>query len=709
MYATSPSSMTHPIDIEFQFYEKFFFSKDLTPYPVQEEAFRRIFAGENILVTVPTGTGKTLIAKAGIYRALAHKKTVVYTTPLRALTEEKYRELSQDFGNENVGFATGDYSINPQAPVQVFVAEILWNQIFDSHIQRPADLVIMDEGHYFNSPDRGYVWEESIIGLDPRTQLIILSATIGNPIQFCNWVSAIRQVPLWGVEGKERKVPLYHQYRENYLVEVVKDLAYNKEVPAIVFVFGRDMCFETARLLKTCRRFTTDKEQQEILSRASLVLLNRGISKTLLSLLSHGIGIHHAGILPRYKQLVEELTLDKLLKFVICTETISAGINLPAKRVIFPSLSKVIQGQARLLTPEEYQQMAGRAGRPQFDTEGVAITLAPEQVTSDIRKEITLAKQKRYSIDEQKIRNTVYARAKSEASRNKNLTWGPDVHEKLSQGKPAPLKSHTQVTADQILTIGLPSSGTHKETSTPAFMSLNMQTIVDNLFIDEKHKHLAKKQLNHLSENLRSLGIIDSQGHQTKGTMIRNLRGIDGVFVYFALMQRDFSYQQLRELLEYVVDHGVIHNKIQRKEDDKKREWIKARLKELRAEGIIATIDGITDEYERRYPKERSLPELIHSDFLKIVPHQELHGGKIQKYIWSHIEDNQLSFFDFVEKFSLENEEGNLFNYIARLMKTAKMLFEQTSLTEFYTLEKALRSYIGAIDQRILESVTDEI
>src|SRR5215468_3920842 len=181
---TTPSDA----DVELEFYDKFFIAKNLEPYPVQEEAFARIFRGESVLVTVPTGTGKTLMAKAGILRALRTKKTASYTTPLRALTEEKYRELCDDFGAENVGFATGDYRVNQEAPIQVLVAEILWNRIYGDRVNHPADIVIMDEGHYFNDPERGYVWEQSIIGLHPRTQLVILSATIGDAQQFANWV-----------------------------------------------------------------------------------------------------------------------------------------------------------------------------------------------------------------------------------------------------------------------------------------------------------------------------------------------------------------------------------------------------------------------------------------------------------------------------------------------------------------------------------------
>src|SRR4051812_19061081 len=229
-------------DIELAFYERFFFSKNLEPYPVQEKAFDKIFLGESVLVTVPTGTGKTMMAKAGIWKALALGQTAIYTTPLRALTEEKYRELCDDFGSERVGFATGDYKVNPDAPIQVMVAEILWNRIYGDRVHAPADIVIMDEGHYFNDPERGYVWEQSIIGLDPRSQLVILSATVGDADKFCQWVYLCRREEMQLVQSSERKVPLYHLYREQYLVELARELHAAGETPAIVFVFGREAC-----------------------------------------------------------------------------------------------------------------------------------------------------------------------------------------------------------------------------------------------------------------------------------------------------------------------------------------------------------------------------------------------------------------------------------------------------------------------------------
>ena len=206
-------------DLQYDFYERFFIDKGVEPYPVQEQALERIFAGESVLVTVPTGTGKTLMAKGALYRALRRGERAIYTTPLRALTEEKFRELEEDFGAENVGFATGDYKVRPEAPIQVLVAEILWNRILGDRVHVPADVVVMDEGHYFNDPERGYVWEQSIIGLDPRTQLVVLSATVGEADRFCQWVYLCRRVPMALVQSNERRVPLYIVDGTNTLVE----------------------------------------------------------------------------------------------------------------------------------------------------------------------------------------------------------------------------------------------------------------------------------------------------------------------------------------------------------------------------------------------------------------------------------------------------------------------------------------------------------
>ena len=765
-------------DVELEFYERFFLERDLEPYPVQEEAFGRIFGGESVLVTVPTGTGKTMMAKAGLMLALRTGRTAVYTTPLRALTEEKYRELCDDFGDENVGFATGDYKVNPEAPLQVVVAEILWNRIYSDQDNMPANIVIMDEGHYFNDPERGYVWEQSIIGLHPDCQLVILSATIGSPQQFCVWAYQVRKVKLALVQSHERRVPLMHEYREEYLVDTVKALYAAGDYPALIFSFGRKLCFERARLLRSCPRFVDKDEQKEILARAEAVVLPVGLGPDLVKLLQHGIGVHHAGVLPAYRRLVEELTADRLLKFVVTTETIAAGINLPAKRVVFPSLRKYIRSKARLLLPAEYHQMSGRAGRPQFDTEGIAITLAPEEVVQEFRKEIRDQKKKGFTVDEAKVKKKHYQKALTDARSRKDVTWDEEAFRKTVDGEPAALQSRTRITAEQILAIGLPdleqealpgeviieeeaakaaaaeaarqraiaeatAEAVEGEEEVPpppaptqddpqadpqaasplppkprpavapandaAHRRLNIRTVIDNLLLPDGLRHEAHKRLAMITANLQALEVLDSHGRQVEGFVINKLRGVDGPFVWFFMRNLPEDPEAvpalLREVVELLIDHDVIHNLFEKKETEKRRQWILERLRELRRDNPQVTFEDVEEEYWEKFPPEPSAAERIHQAFIAKLPHQELHGGKKQKTIWAQMEDADLTFMDFVKEHDLAFEEGSLFTYLARVMKTARMLNEVLEEPYFAQMENRIRHKLAAIDERVMEGL----
>ncbi|MBA3394792.1 MAG: DEAD/DEAH box helicase [Deltaproteobacteria bacterium] len=722
--------MVTAAELELSFYEKFLWGRGLEPYPVQEQAITKIFAGESLLVTVPTGTGKTLMAKAALHAAMGRGQRAIYTTPLRALTEEKYRELCADFGDENVGFATGDYKVNREAPIQVEVAEILWNRIVaDKHVS-PAEIVVMDEGHYFNDPERGYVWEQSIIGLDPRTQLVILSATVGRPEQFCHWVELTRRIPMALVESRERKVPLTHEFREDMMIETVRELAHKGDVPAIIFVFGREQCFEVARLIKSCRRFTTDEEKAKVEAMCDEALLPSGAAKELRPLLAHGIGIHHAGILPRYKQLVEALAVERLIKFVVSTETIAAGINLPAKTVVFPSLRKFIKQQVRLVTAAEYHQMSGRAGRPQFDDRGLAITLAPEEIVSELKKELKDAA-KRPAYDESKVKKGVYNRAKSDAQRKGDIVWTPEIHAELVAGEPAELRSRTKITAEQVLAIGLPdltkaslleAAGTpvdggspvakpdglaqrmaDAERSLPPSMRLDITTVIENLLLTDRERREMEKVLAQLVANLRAIGVIDEHGHQVSGEMIRKLQGMDGLFIYYVLFNHQLDYVELRQLVEYLIDHDIIQRQLDRKLEDAKREWMRTKMRELRETNPQVSWEDVEEAYYKEHPREITKLEQIHSEFSSKVPHPELHGGKKIKNTWATLEDSGMGFIEFVERHHLQHEEGNLFSYLIRVMNFSQKLFEASQLSELEDMADRVRKLLSRVDIRLLD------
>jgi hypothetical protein len=510
------------------------------------------------------------------------------------------------------------------------------------------------------------------------------------------------------------------------LIDTVKDLAHTGDVPAIVFVFGREQCFDVARLLKSCRRFTTDEEKARIETLCEEALLPSGAAKELRPLLGHGIGIHHAGILPRYKQLVEQLALERLIKFVVSTETIAAGINLPARTVVFPSLRKFIKQQARLVTAAEYHQMAGRAGRPQFDDRGLAITLAPEQVVVELKKELKDAA-KRPAYDAEKVRKNVYNRARSEAQRKGDVAWSPEVHGELVRGEPAELRSKTKITAEQVLAIGLPDLAATElpgaaakpiqsegrdgleqrmadaEASLPPSMRLDIVTVIDHLLLGDRERRELQKTLAQLVANLRAVGVLDEHGRQVGGQMIRELQGMDGLFIYYVLFNHQLDYAELRELVEYLIDHDIVQRLLDRAGEDEKREWMRTRLRELRLENPHVTWEDVEAEWDKEHPRPLTKVEQIHQELSAKVPHPELHGGKRFKNVWAQLEDSGAGFLEFVEKHGLEHEEGNLFSYLVRVMSFATKLGAASGLGELGDMADRVKAVLARIDLRLVD------
>jgi hypothetical protein len=332
----------------------------------------------------------------------------------------------------------------------------------------------------------------------------------------------------------------------------------------------------------------------------------------------------------------------------------------------------------------------------------------------EARKELKTASKGKFSVDETKVWRAVYQKLISEARARGEVLWDKDAHQKLVEGQAAPLSSKTKVTADMLLAVGLPDlekepvavEGEAVEKVTekvPAYMDLNIRTVIASLLLPDFERRTALKTLAMVTANLQALGVLDEHGKQVKGEMIRRLRGVDGPFVYYALIARDMDYALARQLCEYLVDHDAIVRLLGRKDEDKRREWIKTRLRERRREEPQVSWEDVEEEYERAFPRELTPIEQVHAEFLAPLPHQELHGGKKAKAIWAEMEDENLSFLEFVEKHELGYEEGNLFSYLARVMRVARMLHEVTSIGEFETVEDGVRRKLAAIDDRVMD------
>jgi superfamily II RNA helicase len=380
--------------------------------PFQMQAIEALEAGESVVVCAPTGSGKTLIGEYAIHRALARGKRVFYTTPLKALSNQKLRDFREQFGAERVGLLTGDVSINRDAPIVVMTTEIFRNMLYGTPIGEvgtslvDVEAVVLDECHYMNDRQRGTVWEESIIYAPPTIQLVALSATIANSEQLTDWISQVhgptqlifssyRPVPLdFHFCNPKGLFPLFNQKKKGMnarlkpkggsrgrqegpsIAFVVSLLQQRDMLPAIYFIFSR----------RGCDRAVGEMDHLKLVNRAEAAALKYRIDAFVnrnpeavrtdhLEPLYRGVASHHAGVLPAWKGLIEELFQEGLIKIVFATETLAAGINMPARTTVISSLSKRTDRGHRLLNASEFLQMAGRAGRRGMDNLGHVVTV----------------------------------------------------------------------------------------------------------------------------------------------------------------------------------------------------------------------------------------------------------------------------------------------------------------------------------------------
>lgn len=423
------------------------------PYPFQEEALLAWYSTEQgVLICAPTGTGKTLIAEAALFEALGTGKQAYYTTPLIALTEQKFQEVQAaavrwGFREEDVGLVTGNRKVNPDATVLVVVAEILLNRLLHREAFEFSNVaaVVMDEFHSFNDPERGIVWELSLGLLPKSVRLMLLSATVGNTAEFMIWLNKSHGRRLDLVQGTERKVPLRHHWVEDQLLnEQIERMAAGdddtRKTPMLLFCFNRDECWRVAEQLKG-KSLLGDGQQKELDAELKKHDWSQGAGPKLKTILLRGVGVHHAGLLGKYKRIVERLFQRKLLTVCVCTETLAAGINLPARSVLVNTLLKGPPGKKKLIDPSSAHQMFGRAGRPQFDSEGHVFALAHED---DVK--IARAKQKMDQIPEDTkdpllIKKRKQLKKKLPKRRTTVQYWGEAQFQRLIDSPPGDLAS----------------------------------------------------------------------------------------------------------------------------------------------------------------------------------------------------------------------------------------------------------------------------
>jgi superfamily II DNA/RNA helicase len=415
-----------------------------------------------VLVCAPTGTGKTMIAQAALFEALHTGTVAYYTTPLIALTEQKFQEMQAcavkwGFSPDDVGLVTGNRRVNPNARVLVVVAEILLNRLLHANTTHFADAdgevfdfshvsaVVMDEFHNFADPERGIVWELALALLPPSVRLLLLSATVGNAAEFLKWLERSHGRKLELVESKERKVPLTFrwvpdEFLGEQLVIMAKGEGEARTTPALVFCFNRDECWSVAEMLKGLDLLASGVKGP-LNAAVDKLHWTEGVGPKLKQMLRRGVGVHHAGMLGKYRRTVEDLFEKKLLAVCVCTETLAAGINLPARSVVLTTLVKGPRGKEKLVDPSTAQQIFGRAGRPQYDDKGYVFALAHED---DVR---LLRWREKYDQIPEDTRDPALIKAKKalkkkKPSRNENAVyWSEGQFRQLQGAAPGKLYS----------------------------------------------------------------------------------------------------------------------------------------------------------------------------------------------------------------------------------------------------------------------------
>ncbi|MGH3951705.1 MAG: DEAD/DEAH box helicase, partial [Pseudonocardiaceae bacterium] len=417
--------------------------RGLTLYPAQEEALIEIVSGANVILSTPTGSGKSLVAIGAHFAALAAGKRTYYTAPIKALVSEKFFSLVDIFGASSVGMMTGDSSVNADAPIICCTAEILANIALRTGPEAREDTVgqvVMDEFHFYAEPDRGWAWQVPLLEL-PKAQFVLMSATLGDVAFFEKDLTTRTGGSTAVVTSAERPVPLTYRYALTPLHETIDELLAGGQAPVYVVHFSQAAAIERAQALMSIN-VCTKSEKSAIADLIGDFRFSAGFGRTLSRLVRHGIGVHHAGMLPKYRRLVEQLAQAGLLKVICGTDTLGVGINVPIRTVVLTALTKYDGVRMRHLKAREFHQIAGRAGRAGYDTDGYVVVQAPDHVIENAK---ALAK----AGDDAKKKRKIVRKKAPEGFVN----WTESTYERLIAADPEPLVSSFAVSHSMLLNV----------------------------------------------------------------------------------------------------------------------------------------------------------------------------------------------------------------------------------------------------------------
>jgi superfamily II RNA helicase len=663
-------------------------SRGLVLYPAQEEALLEIVAGSHVIVNTPTGSGKSLIAVAAHFTALARGQRTFYTAPIKALVSEKFFELSATFGPERVGMLTGDASVNPTAPIICCTAEILANLALRHGRAAPVDQVVMDEFHFFADPDRGWAWQVPLLELTDA-QHILLSATLGDVSRFVDDLTRRTSRPVAVVRSATRPVPLVHDFRMVSLTETLEELLATHQTPVYVVHFTQAAAVERAQALMSIN-VCTRAEKDAIAEAIGGFRFAAGFGKTLSRFVRHGIGVHHAGMLPKYRRLVERLAQAGLLKVICGTDTLGVGINVPIRTVVFTALSKYDGTSTRLLSAREFHQIGGRAGRAGFDTMGTVIALAPEHVIENAR---LLAKA---GDDPRKQRRVV--RKKPPPGM---VSWGQPTFDRLVAAPPEPLTSSFTVSHSMLMNVlDRPGDG----------RAALARLLADNYEPEaERARHTARAA--EIEASLLDAGVVEEL--EVADEHGRTVRVTIDLQAEFALNQplAPFALAALDLLDPASPTHALDVVSVIESVLEDPRQIISAQRFKARGEAVARMkADGL--EYEERMAEldlvthPQPLAELLEPMFeVYRQSHPWVADHPLRpKSIARDLYERAMDFTDYVRFYELARSEGIVLRYLSDAYKTlVRTVPEQAKTEELIDITEWLGELVRQVDSSLLD------
>ena len=661
-------------------------------YPHQDEALSEILEGRHVIAATPTGSGKSMIALAAHTVSLARGGRSYYTAPLKALVSEKFFELVRLFGADNVGMVTGDTSINAAAPIICCTAEILANQSLREGEDMDVDCVIMDEFHYYADPQRGWAWQVPLLEL-PQAQMVLLSATLGDVSFFVRDLRKRTGREVAVIDDAVRPVPLEMEYVVEPIGELLQRLVGQDKAPVYVVHFSQKEAVERATSLLSVDLVPRSRKA-EVVKALGDFRFGGGFGATLSRLLRAGIGVHHAGMLPRYRRLVERLAREGLLSVICGTDTLGVGINVPIRSVVMTSLVKFDGSKERHLTAREFHQIAGRAGRAGFDTRGYVSVQAPEHVIENAK---ALAKA---GDDERKRRKIV--RKKAPEGR---VNWTDKTFERLRDAAPETLTSQFQVTTTMVLNL-------MERAGDPVAA---MAELLERAHEPEAQRRRHVRRALEIYLSLRTAGVLTHvSSAQAAADGRPRLRLAVDLPADFALNQplAPFALAAMDLLNVEAPEHTVDVVSVVEATLDDPRPLLYAQQRAARGEAIAAMkAEGMDYEERMAALEEITWPQPLAE---LLTPALEMYKQAnpwiaehelTPKSVVREMVENAMTFSDLISRYELGRSEGVVLRYLTDAYRALRQVVPEEHRTPEVT---ELIDWLGALVRAVDSSLLDE-